>query len=122
MKKLPFLIGLVAVFFFIFSCASADKQVKKTEQKPAQHQEAIKIKKECKNYVSRMEKCLKEAKGKDYRKIWSQCEGKVMWDMLKEYQDNGFCFDEDECKQKVLDEINKCKDERLYLFRKYYRK
>ncbi len=118
MKKLVLLFGFS---FIIFSCASADKQAKNPEQKPVQHQEAIKIKKECRNYVGRMEKCLKEAKGKDYRKIWSQCEGKVMWDMLKEYQDNGFCFDEDECKQKVLDKINNCKEERTYIFRKYYR-
>ena len=118
MKKLLFLMGLS---FVIFSCASAVKPTQNTEQKPVKKQETVKIKKECKNYVSRMEKCLKEAKGKDYRKIWSQCEGKVMWDMLKEYQDNGFCFDEEECKQKVLDEINKCKEERTYIFRKYYR-
>jgi len=120
MKKLFFLV-FIGFSFIVFSCGSADKQIKKAEQKPIQQQKAVEIKKECRNYVSRMEKCLKEAKGGDYKKIWSQCEGKVMWDMLKEYQDNGFCFDEDECKQKVLEEINKCKEERTYIFRKYYR-
>lgn len=121
MKKLIFLFGLITVSFVLFSCASEKKHVKSVENKPVQSQKTVKIKKECENYVNRMEKCLKEAKGKDYRKIWAQCEGKVMWDMLKEYQDNGFCFDEDECKQKVLDEINNCKEERTYIFRKYYR-
>jgi len=117
MKKVVFAVLSLSLLFF--SCATTGKQVQKAESKPVQKE--VKIKKECKNYVSRMEKCLKESKGKDYRKVWSQCEGQVMWDMLKEYQDNGFCFDEEECKQKVLDEINNCKEERTYLFRKYYR-
>ena len=120
MKKLFFMgIGL-SVMALLFSCGTAAKKVQQTAQKPAQ--QTIKIKKECQNYVTRMEKCLTTAKGKNYNEIWKTCEGTVIWDMLKEYQDNGFCFDEDECKQKVMDEINKCKDERLYLFRKYYRK
>jgi len=118
-----FLAFTIAVSAFIFACGTSGKTVKTVQQeKTVQHKTApISIKKECQNYVNRMKNCLSSAKGKDYRKLWSQCEGQVMWDMLKEYQDNGFCFDEDECKQKVLEEINKCTEERNYLFKKYYK-
>ncbi|MDQ7055682.1 MAG: hypothetical protein Q9M89_04030 [Persephonella sp.] len=116
MRKLLLLFFSVT-FLWVTGCAVSSKNsVKNTETRK---QEALKVKEECKNYVSQMEKCLKTAKGKDYRKVWKECEGQVMWDMLKEYQDNGFCFDEDECKQKVLDEINRCLDERNALFRKH---
>ena len=118
MKRIV-LVSFALFSAFIISCGTANKTVKKAESKPVK---AVEIKKECKNYIGRMENCLKSAKGKDYRKIWSQCEGKVMWDMLKEYQDNGFCFDEEECKQKVMEEINKCKTERTFIFRKYMQK
>ncbi len=116
MRKLLLLFLGVAFLWGVGCAVSSQNSVKTTETKK---QETLKVKKECRNYVSRMEKCLKTAEGKDYRKVWKQCEGQVMWDMLKEYQDNGFCFDEDECKQKVLDEINRCLDERNALFRKY---
>ncbi|WP_457639117.1 hypothetical protein [Persephonella sp.] len=119
MKKL--ITAVVVLSIFSFACGTAGKKTETSQQKNPPVKQEVKIKKECKDYVSRMENCLKSAEGKDYRKLWSTCEGQVMWDMLKEYQDNGFCFDEDECKQKVLEEINNCKEERTYLFRKYYR-
>jgi len=90
-------------------------------QEQKQEQKQVQVKKECQNYVKRMEECLSSTQGKDYVKVWRQCEGQAMWDMLKEYQDNGFCFDEEECKQKVLEEINSCKEERNALFRKHYK-
>ncbi|NPA12727.1 MAG: hypothetical protein GXO45_01935 [Aquificae bacterium] len=125
MKKLAVATAIFSVFSFGCGVATsqqtqtttADTQTKVVQQT----QEAVQISDKCKNYVSKMEKCLSSVKEKDYRKAWSNCEGKVMWDMLKEYQDNGFCFDEDECKQKVLEEIKACSKERGYLFRKFYR-
>ncbi|NPA16376.1 MAG: hypothetical protein GXO05_01395 [Aquificae bacterium] len=121
MRKL--LAFTVVISAFIFACGTAGKTAKTAQQEKPQKPEVkpVTIKGQCKNYVTRMEKCLQAEKGKDYRVIWSRCEGQVMWDMLKEYEDNGFCFDEDECKQKILEEINNCKEERNYLFRKYYR-
>ena len=121
MKKT--LIGLMLSSFVIASCGTTGKQVPKNSEKEvkATQQKEFVVSKECKNYVSKMEKCLNSAKGKDYRKLWTRCEGQVMWDMLKEYEDNGFCFDEDECRQKVLEKVNNCKKERNYLFRKYYK-
>jgi len=113
----------IIISAFVFACGMTGKTAKTAQNQENQKQEikSITTKEECKNYVSRMEKCLGAEKGKDYKVVWSRCEGQVMWDMLKEYQDNGFCFDEDECKQKILEEINNCTEERNNLFRKYYR-
>jgi len=119
MKKLFLFLGLTVGVILYVGCATSQNNAK--PQKQQLNETAITVKEECKNYVSKMEKCLKSRKGKDYVTVWKECEGQVMWDMLKEYQDNGFCFDEEECKQKVLDEINKCIEERNALYRKYMR-
>ncbi|WP_456400275.1 hypothetical protein [Persephonella sp.] len=74
--------------------------------------------KECNEYVQHIEKCIKERKGEDLDKKWRHCEGVELWSLLVEYKNNGFCFDDDECKEKILKDVESCNKQRDALYRK----
>ncbi|WP_457640805.1 hypothetical protein [Persephonella sp.] len=75
-------------------------------------------KEDCKKYVSQIEKCIAEQKDKDLNKKWRYCEGLALWNLLEEYKNNGFCFDDDECKEMILNDIKACEKDRNELYRK----
>ncbi|WP_457622387.1 hypothetical protein [Persephonella sp.] len=75
-------------------------------------------KKDCERYVAQIEKCIKEEKKGDLNKKWKYCEGLALWNLLTEYKNNGFCFDDEECKEMILKDIQSCENERNALYRK----
>ncbi len=76
--------------------------------------------KECKEYVSQVEKCIKQKKEGDLNTKWRKCETEVVAKLIQEQEEQGNCFSFEECRDLVMEEIKACNKERNNLYRKLY--